>query len=771
MAEEEPARPGAEEAMELSEEEGAAAAAAAADDDDDDYHDEDDDDDDATVSESELEGEEGGRTKKKGKDKDDAAAGNGKAKAGKKEGQEARKRARQELNDSIARRKEEIINEKKKKLHVRLRYLLAQSDIFSTHFGLGKAVEDAGVEPPKSADEDEGDLPTTFLLKQPASLQGQLRGYQLEGLNWMINLQEQGINGILADEMGLGKTIQTISVMTYLLDFKNITGPHLVLLPKSTLSNWIQEFKRFSPKLRTLRFHGDKEERQALIREVLMPGVSPEDRSWDVCVTTYEIARMEQTALAQVAWRYLVVDEAHRLKNEASMFSVAVRGFTAQHRLLLTGTPLQNNLRELWALLNFLLPDVFGDADKFGAFFDLDIDDNEKKTSLISQLHKILRPFMLRRLKSDAAKELPPKTETILFTNLSQVQRDVYKGLLMRNLDAVNGGSGTARSSLLNIVMQLRKCCNHPYLFAGVEDRSLDPLGEHVVQSCGKLRLLDKLLARLARDGHRVLLFSQMTRMLDILEDFMRMRGHPYCRIDGDTSYDEREDLIENFNAPGSDKFCFLLSTRAGGLGINLQSADTVVLYDSDWNPQADLQAQDRAHRIGQRRPVRVFRLVTENTIEEKVVERAQQKLKLDAVVVQQGRLAESTRLGKDDLLSALRFGADAVFRSSEGEVTEEDIDAILARGEARTAELSEKLQKADFGDILDFRLDGSGLGAKNFEGVNYGASGGLPLSFLDVGKRERRPVIKNLFDETKGGGGGGAGKQAPKALRLPAKL
>ena len=482
----------------------------------------------------------------------------------------------------------------------RLSYLLKQSDIFQ-HFGLKAGGDKDNKESSKDSgasgrrakhrvDEDEGgddedeEREAHFLLQQPSIIKhGKLRAYQLEGLNWMIRLQDNGINGILADEMGLGKTLQSISVLAYNLEYLNVSGPHLVLVPKSTLSNWCNEFKRWCPSLRVLRFHGTREERQQIVAERLDPGF---DRDWDVIVTTYEVSNLERNHLAKFAWHYLIIDEAHRLKNESSQFSMTVRMLQTAHRLLITGTPLQNNLHELWALLNFLLPDVFASADQFDEWFNLQIDDAEQKQRLITQLHKILRPFMLRRLKADVEKSLPQKTETLVFCEMSPLQRETYKKVLERDLSVLAGNENAGRTAILNIVMQLRKACNHPYLFTGLEDRTLDPLGDHVIQNCGKMILLDKLLKKLKERGNRVLIFCQMTRMLDILEDFMIMSGHNYCRIDGNTSYEERENLIDVYNAPESPKFAFLLSTRAGGLGINLQTADTVVLYDSDWNPQ-----------------------------------------------------------------------------------------------------------------------------------------------------------------------------------------
>lgn len=423
-------------------------------------------------------------------------------------------------------------------------------------------------------------------------------------------------------QMGLGKTLQSISILAYHYEYLNIQGPHLVCVPKSTLSNWMNELNRWCPALRAIRFHGPKEEREYMIDNYFTAAAAAHDgkrpdkqimdesgqlvddntdnpRAWDVCVTTYEVCNTERKTLAKFAWKYLIIDEAHRLKNDASMFSKTVRTFRTSNRLLLTGTPLQNNLHELWALLNFLLPDIFSSSEQFDEWFDLEIDDEEAKKDMISQLHKVLRPFMLRRLKADVAKGLPPKTETIIMVGMSKMQKHLYKNLLLRDLDSITSNSNKNRTAVLNIVMQLRKCCGHPYLFEGVEDRTLDPLGEHLVENCGKLSMVDKLLKRLKERGSRVLIFTQMTRILDILEDFMVMRGYKYCRIDGNTVHEDREAAIDDFNAPNSDKFCFILSTRAGGLGINLQTADTCILYDSDWNPQQDLQAQDRCHRLG----------------------------------------------------------------------------------------------------------------------------------------------------------------------------
>lgn len=683
-----------------------------------------------------------------------------------------RERARKEKAQKekyIEGRQSDVREERADQAKRRLEFLLKQSDIFK-HFGnvkqegtrLGVAAAAAGGGGKQAAEvvrgtvgvDDENEVEevdehaATYLTTQPSTLQGQMRQYQLEGLNWMIRLQENGVNGILADEMGLGKTMQSISILVYMMEFKADNGPHLIIVPKSTLSNWMNEFERWAPKFDVVKFHGNKEERADIAENVLQPGQRDEKRKWHVCVTTYEICNLDRNVFNKFAWSYLIIDEAHRLKNEASIFSKTVRTLETRFRLLLTGTPLQNNLHELWALLNYLVPDVFASAEQFDEWFNLDIDDADEKNKLISQLHKILRPFMLRRLKADVEKSLLPKSETILFTGMSVMQKKLYRDILMRDLDTLTGKSGGSRTAVLNIVMQLRKCAGHPYLFDGIEDRTLPPLGEHLVENCGKMVLLDKLLLRLKERGHRVLVFTQMTRILDILEDYMHMRGFQYCRIDGNTSYEDREERIDAYNKPDSEKFVFLLSTRAGGLGINLQTADVVILYDSDWNPQADLQAQDRAHRIGQKKPVQVFRLVTEDTIEQKIVERAQQKLKLDAMVVQQGRLKDKDKLTADELLNAVRFGADKIFKSKDSSITDDDIEMILDYGMKKTQELNEKFSTANKGDMLDFKLDG-GLSAQTFEGVDYSAAQSAQfaedlLSYIDVGKRERRTVAYN---------------------------
>ncbi|XP_030974906.1 ISWI chromatin-remodeling complex ATPase CHR11 [Quercus robur] len=594
----------------------------------------------------------------------------------------------------------------------RLKYLLQQTELFA-HFAKGdqsaaqKKAKGRGRHASKITEEEEDEeclkeeedglsgTGTTRLVTQPSCIQGKMRDYQLAGLNWLIRLYENGINGILADEMGLGKTLQTISLLGYLHEFRGITGPHMVVAPKSTLGNWMNEIRRFCPTLRAVKFLGNPDERKHIREDLLVAG------KFDVCVTSFEMAIKEKSSLRRFSWRYIIIDEAHRIKNENSLLSKTMRLYNTNYRLLITGTPLQNNLHELWSLLNFLLPEIFSSAETFDEWFQISGENDQQE--VVQQLHKVLRPFLLRRLKSDVEKGLPPKKETILKVGMSQMQKHFYRALLQKDLEVVNAGG--ERKRLLNIAMQLRKCCNHPYLFQGAEPGPPYSTGDHLITNAGKMVLLDKLLPKLKERDSRVLIFSQMTRLLDILEDYLMFRGYLYCRIDGNTGGEDRDASIDSFNKPGSEKFVFLLSTRAGGLGINLATADVVILYDSDWNPQVDLQAQDRAHRIGQKKEVQVFRFCTEYTIEEKVIERAYKKLALDALVIQQGRLAEQKTVNKDELLQMVRFGAEMVFSSKDSTITDEDIDRIIAKGEEATAELDAKMKKFTE-DAIKFKMD-----------------------------------------------------------------
>ncbi|POW18921.1 hypothetical protein PSHT_05280, partial [Puccinia striiformis] len=562
---------------------------------------------------------------------------------------------------------------------------------------------------------------------------GIMRDYQVQGLNWMISLFHNGINGILADEMGLGKTLQTISFLGYLKHHRSLSGPHLVIVPKSTLDNWVREFNFWVPGFKLISLKGSKDERGDLCQQILA-------QDFDVVLTTYELCIREKASLKKIPWEYIIIDEAHRIKNVDSMLSQIVRLFQSRSRLLITGTPLQNNLQELWALLNFLLPDVFSSSEDFDAWFERKRNGGEDSStdaenSVVKQLHKVLRPFLLRRVKSDVEKSLLPKKEINVYVGMTEMQRKWYKMILEKDIDAVNGATGKkeGKTRLMNVVMQLRKCCNHPYLFDGAESPPFTT-DEHLVFNSGKMIILDKLLKAMKAKGSRVLIFSQMSRVLDILEDYCFFRQYEYCRIDGQTAHEDRIGAIDEYNKEGSSKFVFLLTTRAGGLGINLTTADIVVLFDSDWNPQADLQAMDRvsrlyprfcfccrpqaAHRIGQKKQVYVFRFVTENAVEEKVLERAAQKLRLDQLVIQQGRATiQQKGQNKDDLVEMIQHGAEKIINSKENMLVDDDIESIIQRGEARTAELNAKYSRLDFDDLANFKTETS---TQKWEGEDY---------------------------------------------------
>lgn len=439
-----------------------------------------------------------------------------------------------------------------------------------------------------------------------------LHAYQLEGLNWLRYSWGQGTDTILADEMGLGKTIQTITFLYSLYKEGHCRGPFLVGVPLSTIINWEREFETWAPDFYVVTYVGDKDartvarEHELSFEEGAVRGgnkackIRTSSVKFHVLLTSYELISIDAALLSSVEWAVLVVDEAHRLKNNQSKFFRVLNSYNLRYKLLLTGTPLQNNLEELFHLLNFLCPDKFNDLTSFqNEFADL------AKEEQVKRLHDLLGPHMLRRLKADVLKNMPSKSEFIVRVELSPMQKKYYKYILTRNFEALNSRTGGQQVSLLNIMMDLKKCCNHPYLFpVASQEAPTMPNGMYEInaltKASGKLVLLQKMLRLLKEQGHRVLIFSQMTKMLDILEDFLEGEAYKYERIDGGITGAMRQDAIDRFNAPGAQQFVFLLSTRAGGLGINLATADTVIIYDSDWNPHNDIQAFSRAHRIGQ---------------------------------------------------------------------------------------------------------------------------------------------------------------------------
>uniref|UniRef100_A0A3Q2DNZ2 Chromodomain helicase DNA binding protein 4a n=1 Tax=Cyprinodon variegatus TaxID=28743 RepID=A0A3Q2DNZ2_CYPVA len=536
--------------------------------------------------------------------------------------------------------------------------------------------------------------PTIKFERQPDYLDstgGTLHPYQLEGLNWLRFSWAQGTDTILADEMGLGKTVQTAVFLYSLYKEGHSKGPFLVSAPLSTIINWEREFEMWAPDMYVVTYVGDKDSR-AVIREnefsfednAIRGGKKASRMKKDssikfhVLLTSYELITIDMAILGSIDWACLVVDEAHRLKNNQSKFFRVLNNYPLQHKLLLTGTPLQNNLEELFHLLNFLTPERFNNLEVFlEEFADIAKEDQIKK------LHDMLGPHMLRRLKADVFKHMPSKTELIVRVELSPMQKKYYKFILTKNFEALNTKGGGNQVSLLNVVMDLKKCCNHPYLFPGaaMEAPKL-PNGMYdgsaLTKSSGKLMLLQKMMRKLKEGGHRVLIFSQMTKMLDLLEDFLENEGYKYERIDGGITGGMRQEAIDRFNAPGAQQFAFLLSTRAGGLGINLATADTVIIYDSDWNPHNDVQAFSRAHRIGQNKKVMIYRFVTKASVEERITQVAKKKMMLTHLVVRPGLGSKTGSMSKQELDDILKFGTEELFKDDgEGENKEDDSSVI----------------------------------------------------------------------------------------------
>jgi chromatin-remodeling ATPase INO80 len=756
---------------------------------------------------------------------------------------------------------------------------------------------------------DEGEMnfqnPTSLQsmdIAQPKMLSCQLKEYQLKGLNWLVNLYEQGINGILADEMGLGKTVQSISVMSYLAETHNIWGPFLVIAPASTLHNWQQEIAKFVPTLKVLPYWGNAKDRKVLRKFWDRKHITyRKDSPFHVMVTSYQLVVADTQYFQKMKWQYMILDEAQAIKSSQSSRWKNLLGFHCRNRLLLTGTPIQNNMQELWALLHFIMPSLFDSHDEFSDWFSKDIESHAQSNTKLNEdqlkrLHMILKPFMLRRIKKHVQKELGDKVELDVFCNLTYRQRAYYANLrnkisIMDLIEKASVGDDQDTATLMNLVMQFRKVCNHPDLFeradttsplsftyfaetasfmregnnvnvaysvrnmiefslprlvyhagrldlpgpantkAGwrnrflqhvfniwtpentlkssrsdgafswlrfadaspgevyalqrqdlfqraidlkrkqrdissfnilydgsdendyvpkqallnivdrtyrrpladitteghlhslmnisrtcIKDEGLDafepsarpaasappvelycssqatnfekqttffnvpmrsalnpvstkteevlleaqvdpsnypvhsmfpapetlksgfnhvqvPSMRRFVTDCGKLARLDALLRELKEGGHRVLLYFQMTRMIDLMEEYLTYRNYKYCRLDGSTKLEDRRDTVADFQTR-PEIFIFLLSTRAGGLGINLTSADTVIFYDSDWNPTIDSQAMDRAHRLGQTKQVTVYRLITRGTIEERIRKRALQKEEVQRVVI-----------------------------------------------------------------------------------------------------------------------------------------
>ncbi|KAH6763638.1 hypothetical protein C2S51_014887 [Perilla frutescens var. frutescens] len=502
------------------------------------------------------------------------------------------------------------------------------------------------------------------LTEQPKELVGgSLFPHQLEALNWLRKSWHKSRNVILADEMGLGKTVSACAFLSSLYFEFKATLPCLVLVPLSTMPNWMSEFALWAPEINVVEYHGNTKAR-AIIRQYEWHARNPDGLhektsafKFNVLLTTYEMVLCDSSYLRGVPWEVLVVDEGHRLKNSSSKLFGLLNTFSFQHRVLLTGTPLQNNLGEMYNLLNFLQQDAFPSLALFEEKFN-DLTTAEK----VEELKKLVAPHMLRRLKKDAMQNIPPKIERVVPVELSSIQAEYYRAMLTKNYQVLrNIGKGVPQQSMLNIVMQLRKVCNHPYLIPGTEPEfgSMEFLHEMRIKASAKLTLLHSMLKLLHKEGHRVLIFSQMTKLLDILEDYLNIEFGlgTYERVDGSVSVTERQAAIARFNQDRS-RFVFLLSTRSCGLGINLATADTVIIYDSDFNPHADIQAMNRAHRIGQSNRLLVYRLVVRASVEERILQLAKKKLMLDQLFVNKSG-------SQKEVEDILKWGTEELFSDS----------------------------------------------------------------------------------------------------------
>merc|ERR1711871_1174432 len=631
------------------------------------------------------------------------------------------------------------------------------------------------------------------IIKQPEQLTATLHEHQINGISWMVSMFNKGMSMILGDQMGLGKTIQSIGFISYLKYTQKQQGPYLVVMPLSVLSNWMSEFEKFCPRLKVIRFHGPKGERNRIKTEEIN-----DLENFDVLLTTYEMLVSESNFFKRrFVWASIIVDEGHRLKNEKSQLSDKLKSVPAICRVILTGTPLQNNLRELWALLHFLQPDIFtaATAEKFEEGFDLA--KGKIDQSILRKARQLLSIFMLRRLKENIDIKLPSKKEVTILVPLTSTQKEWYKRLLCGldegttetvmsaktdnissststdSLAAENDESGNPNKKqrvssdtdltkavasstsenkmgdsdwrkLMNLLLQLRKVCNHVMLMQDAQEE----LNDAIIEGSGKLKMLDRMLPRLKADGNRVLIFSQFTSMLNILEEYCDSRNHTYVRLDGETNRVQRRLDVRRYNAPNSPIFVFLISTRAGGLGLNLATSDTVILYDSDWNPQVDLQAMERSHRIGQTKAVRVYRLICSGSVEERMINRAGKKLFLNAMVAEKINRDEESAgddavinessendaaaavgiggasISKNEVASLIRFGANAVVQNAdESEISDNRLDRLLERRDGKygrdTYEDEEELEMKStdvMENIMKEEVDLRQLGSTKYE-------------------------------------------------------
>ncbi|KAI8625739.1 PHD/FYVE-zinc-finger like domain-containing protein [Xylariaceae sp. FL1651] len=530
------------------------------------------------------------------------------------------------------------------------------------------------------------------LKSQPTQLkQGKLMGYQMEGVNFLLYNFHQQQNVILADEMGLGKTVQIVAFISALTHSKPGCWPFLVVVPNATCSNWRRELKRWAPDLRVVTYHGGRVAQDLAYRHELYPDGPKHGMKAHVVIMSYEAASNVKSVFHGVKWVGLIVDEGQRLKNEETQLYKSLQDMRIPCRILLTGTPLQNNKRELFNLLQFI--DTKRNAE------DLDAKYAELTKENLPELHNLIRPYFLRRTKAQVLKFLPAMAQIILPVTMTVLQEKLSKSIMARNPELIKAIISRSRvkagerKSLNNILADLRQCLCHPFCFNGeIEDKTVDMAQMHrnLVEASPKLLLLDIMLPKLKERGHRVLIFSQFLHCLTIIEDFLTGLNMPHARIDGNLSALEKQKRIDAFNAPDSPLFAMLLSTRAGGVGINLATADTVIIYDPDFNPHQDIQALSRAHRIGQKNKVLCFQLVTKNTVEEKIMQMGRKKMALDHALIESMDAKEEV---SEDLESILNHGAAALFSNeSKDKITydQASVDKLLDRSQIENTSTGE---------------------------------------------------------------------------------
>ncbi|KAJ7630765.1 SNF2 family DNA-dependent ATPase [Roridomyces roridus] len=518
----------------------------------------------------------------------------------------------------------------------------------------------------------------------------QLMDFQVDGFNWLCDNWWNGQHCILADEMGLGKTVQIATFIGKITeDFK--ASPALIVVPNSTITNWVREFERWAPRLRVVPFYGEAKAREVIKKYELRHGTKKRgfiEAKYHVLVTTYEtlLGRDFGTVFKnQPRWEVLVVDEGQRLKSDSSLLFKKLNELNTLHRVIMTGTPLNNNIRELFNLMNFLDPSEWKDLE------NLSTQHETLTEELVRDLHARLRPYFLRRIKSQVLK-LPPKNEVIVPVSMAPLQKEIYRSILSHNLDLLNGltgptkANGAPKGKINNILMHLRKCLQHPYLYEEtIEPRGLPERETHekLIDASAKLRFLKMLLPKLKARGHRVLLFSQFVIALDVIEDFLNGEGYRYLRLDGNTKGKDRQKGMDEFNKEGSDVFIYLLTTRAGGVGINLSTANSVIIYDPDFNPHQDLQAIARAYRYGQKNTCLVFKLMVKDSAEERIIQVGKKKLVLDHLIVQK---MDDDEDGGDNVESILTYGAQALFEANAEArdivYTDNDIDNLIEKTE-----------------------------------------------------------------------------------------